>query len=56
MVWVQKEQLVVLFVVSYKSVVKDCWLERKLARNRTILHLKLSISHTKTCCNLFGMA
>ena len=28
MVWLQKEQLVVVLVVSYKIVIKDDWLER----------------------------
>ena len=40
-------------VVYYKIVVEDGWLERTRATNQTILHLKLSITHTKACCNLF---
>ena len=41
----------VLFVVSYKTVVKDDWLgpETELP----IKHLKLSVAHFKACCNLF---
>ena len=32
----QKENLLVLFVVSYKTIVKDDWWERTRARNRTV--------------------
>ena len=45
--------LLVLFVVSYKTVIKDDWLEITRVRNRTVKHLKLSISnYSKDWCNL----
>ena len=59
MILVQKENLLVLFAVSYKTVVKDDWLETTKSQKQepeieqAIKHLKLSIAHFKACCNLF---
>ena len=53
MVLVQKENLLVVFVVSYKSFVKDDWWESTTARNRIVYQApKLSIAHFKACLNL----
>ena len=38
------------FIASCKIVVKDDWLERTRARNRTVN--QAPIAHTKACCNL----
>ena len=35
MIRVQKEQLMVFFVISYKIILKDGWLERTRTRNQT---------------------
>ena len=40
------------FSLYLEIVVKGGWLERTRARNRNIQYLKLSITHTKACCNL----
>ena len=57
MVCAQKEQLVVLFIVSYNIVVKDDWLERTIARNRSVYQTPQTFNHPYNlffaCCNLF---
>ena len=55
MVWVQKENLLVLFVHLTKLSLKMTgWKEQEPEAELSAKHLKLSIAHYfKACCNLF---